>query len=110
MKGCPVKAGICVGAESWRVRPLILFDPTTWPDIDNGAKPPGIIGFGGLFIETFEPPGDGWVRWMQFAIISPAVDWGDSSESLLRVIRLGAALLPASYSSCIRLAGSLTRL
>ena len=110
MKRGPVKAGICVGAESWRVRPLIPFDPTTWPDIDNGAKPAGITGFGGIFIETLEPPGDVWVRWIQFAIILSAEDWGDSSESFLRVLRLGAALLSASYSSCIRLAGSLTRL
>lgn len=86
--GCPVKAGACVGAESRRVRPLILFDPTTWPDIDNGAKPVEITGFGGIFIEEFDPPGDVWVRWMQFATISPAAEWGESSDSLLRVLRI----------------------
>ena len=88
LKGCPVKAGSCVGAESRRVRPLILFDPMTWPDIDNGAKPVKITGFGGIFIERREPPGDVWVRWMQFATISPAAEWGESSESLLRVLRI----------------------
>ena len=47
--GCPVKAGACVGAESRRVRPIVMFDPQEWPNIDNGANPVPITAFGACF-------------------------------------------------------------
>jgi hypothetical protein len=86
--GCPVRDGACVGAESRRVRPLILFDPTDWLIIDNGAMPIEISGFGGIFIDSYEAPGTIWVRWMEFATIAPASEWGENSEGLLRVLRI----------------------
>ena len=95
MANCPKRPGpspipcIVPGPNvSPRLRPLVLFDPTTWPDIDNGAKPVEITGFGGIYIDSFTAPNDVWVRWVEWATISPASDWEDNSESLLRVLRI----------------------
>ena len=87
--GCPVKAGACVGAESRRVRPVVMFDPQEWPNIDNGAKPVPITAFGGMFLDHWDGGNEVWIRFMRYQSVSPAADpdFG-ASGSLLRVLRI----------------------
>ena len=90
LPGCPTRDGgaTCVGPESRRVRPLVMFDPTEWPNIDNGAKPVPITAFGGVFLEEFNPPNEVWIRFMYYTGVVPAADPDLGSENLLRILRI----------------------
>jgi len=85
---CPMdQDGNVVGPESRRVRPLAMFNPTHWPDIDMGAKPVPLTSFGGIFIEGMDG-NDVWVRWMQYQTINAADQWAPDQGGLLRTLRI----------------------
>ncbi len=87
---CPVQDGgdTCVGPESRRVRPLVMFDPSDWEYIANGAKPVPITAFGGVFLESWDGNNSVTVRWMRYQTLTPAQDWEDCPDCLLQMIRI----------------------
>ncbi|MEX2532297.1 MAG: Tad domain-containing protein [Gemmatimonadota bacterium] len=87
---CPVRSGgdTCVGSESRRVRPLVMFDPTNWEDIANGAKPVPITAFAGVFLESWDGNNSITVRWMRYQTIKPAQNWEDCADCLLQTLRI----------------------
>ena len=87
--GCPKTAsGGTVGGSSRRVRPLAMFAPKDWEDIDLGAKPVPVRNFAGVWVERIDSNGDIWVRWIQYTEVRPAAEWDADNASLLRALRL----------------------
>jgi hypothetical protein len=87
---CPVQDGgnTCVGSESRRVRPLVMFDPMEWENIANGAKPVPITAFGGVFLDSWDGNNAVTVRWMRYQTIQAARNWEDCPDCLLQVLRI----------------------
>lgn len=72
---------------SARIRPMLMFDPRDWPDIDSGAKPVTVQNFVGVFVESLEGSGDVWVRFINYTGVSPAQEWSATSP-LPRILRI----------------------
>ncbi len=90
-RDCPARdygAGECVGADSRRVRPVAMFDPTLWADIAMGAKPVPITSFGGIFIEGLDSDNNVWVRWMQYNAVRAVDEWTPDAGGLLTTLRI----------------------
>ena len=85
--GCVTDADDNVCRSSPRIRPMLMFDPRDWPDIDSGAKPVTVQNFVGVFVESLEGHGDVWVRFVNYTGVSPAAEWSATS-ALPRVLRI----------------------
>ena len=86
---CPRDSdGNMVGTSSRRVRPLIMFSPEDWDEIHLGAKPVPVRNFAGVWVDSIDPNGDIWVRWMQYTTVRAAADWDPDNGSLLRALRI----------------------
>lgn len=75
----------CRGSE--RIRPMLMFNPEDWPDIELGAKPMTVQNFVGVFVESVEGMGDVWVRFINYTGVNPAAEWTESSP-LPRILRI----------------------
>lgn len=80
--------GECVGSESRRVRPVVMFDPELWESIDNGAKPVPITAFAGIFLDRWDGNNAVTVRFMTYTSVKPAAEWDICADCLLRVLRI----------------------
>ena len=65
---CPVRTagGPCVGPESRRVRPVVMFDPRDWDDLKPGKQELRIQTMGGVFIDDWDENTGIIVRWMSY--------------------------------------------
>ncbi len=88
--GCPVQngSGSCVAYDSRRIRPIVMFDPTLWPEIDQGMSQIPVTNVAGVFLESWDGNNTVIVRWMNYTAVAPSSDWSDSSGSLLRILRI----------------------
>lgn len=87
--GCPRDAsGNMVGTSSRRVRPLIMFSPEDWEDINLGAMPVPVRNFAGVWVERIDSNGDIWIRWIQYTSVRAAKDWDPDNGSLIRALRI----------------------
>ncbi len=87
--GWPVHSdGTPVDVSSRRIRPIVMFDPTDWPDIANGRKPVPISNLAGVWLESWDGNNEVWVRWLQYTAIAPADDFDPNDSSLLRILRI----------------------
>ena len=87
---CPVRTagGSCVGPESRRVRPVVMFDPRDWDDLSPGKQPLRIQTLGGVFLDDWDGNTGITVRWMSYDATRAASDWRDCPDCLLRVLRI----------------------
>lgn len=95
-RGCPMYAGAdlndannCLGlGDTGRIRPLVMFDPRVWEDIDQGRRPVQIMNIAGVWLEDWDGNNDVWVRWMRLVVVNPADGWSGAGGSFLKVIRI----------------------
>ncbi len=73
--------------SSPRIRPMLMFNPEDWPDIDQGAKPVTVQNFVGVFVESLEGQGDVWVRFVSYTGVNPSPEWTELSP-LPRILRI----------------------
>lgn len=87
--GCPVHSdGTPVSATSRRIRPIVMFDPTVWLEIENGRKDFPITNLAGIWMESFDGGNAVTVRWLAYTAVQPAENWEDASGGLLRILRI----------------------
>lgn len=80
--------GDCVNSGSRRIRPLVMFNPEKWEDIDNGAKPVPITAFAGVFLDDWDGNNAVTVRWMNYPAVQAADEFEMCADCLLRVLRI----------------------
>ena len=87
--GCMVtQYGECVGHESRRIRPIVMFDPRDWPLISQGMSGVPVANVAGMFLESWDGNNTVMARWMTYTAVQPATNWSDASGSLLRILRI----------------------
>ena len=91
-KECPVATSapdVCLtGDTSRRVRPLVMFDPTRWDEIDQGRSPVPITSIAGVWLESWDGGNVVTARWMRYMAINPTSEWSDPSNSFLMILRI----------------------
>ena len=80
--------GTPVSVSSRRIRPIVMFDPTVWSQINNGRKTFPITNLAGVWMESWDGNNVVWVRWLAYTAVTAAENWEDSSGSLLRILRI----------------------
>jgi hypothetical protein len=66
----PVHAdGSPVSVSSRRIRPIPMFDPRTWPDIDQGRKPVEVMNLAGIWMEDFDGNNVVTARWLHYTAV-----------------------------------------
>ena len=87
--GWPVHSdGTRVSVSSGRIRPIVMFDPRVWLEIENGRKTFPITNLAGIWMEFWDGNNEVWVRWLAYTAVEPAQNWEDESDSLLRMLRI----------------------
>lgn len=86
--GSFIEGEACVGEESRRVRPVVMFNPEDWEHIANGAMPVPITALAGIFLDSWDGGNSVWVRFMMYTSTKPVSEWEMCSDCLLRTIRI----------------------
>lgn len=87
--GCPVHSnGHPVSATSRRIRPIVMFDPRVWSEIENGRTHFPITNLAGIWMESWDGNNEVTVRWLAYTAVQPAQNWEDGSGGLLRILRI----------------------
>ena len=80
--------GTPVSTASRRMRPVVMFDPRNWEDIDMGRAPVPITNLAGIWMESWDGNNSIVVRWLHYTAVTPADEWSAGGGALLRVLRI----------------------
>jgi hypothetical protein len=80
--------GTPVSSDSRRMRPIVMFDPRVWEDIDLGRSPVEITNLAGIWMESWDGNNSIVVRWLHYTALVPADDWSSGGGALLRILRI----------------------